>query len=292
MQTDSSKKPPVNTRESAMEVYRRLKRLILSGHFAVGEALSQVRLAAEFETSRGPVREAIRLLQREGLVEVETNQRGRVASFTAFDLEQLCAQLVLNVPAAIRMAAGELTASDKRRLAHVLGRIEQLADLESRFGAARLVMRRQLAFRRLVTWLCRYSGPDIVAMIDGLLDRIAMIRQMLEASGTSPPYPLARRFPRLHEAIAAGDANEIAQIMAHTIADVSSKALAYMAPAHEPKLLRSYSVAAEAINAAGSTASKRPRAEYDVTKEVTIRMTLKSGGEPVWAIIEADNPDN
>ena len=45
-----------------MSVYRRIRRMILSGEVKSGQPLSQVQLATDFEISRGPVREALRML--------------------------------------------------------------------------------------------------------------------------------------------------------------------------------------------------------------------------------------
>jgi len=47
----------------------RLRRAILDGHFAPGERLYEAALAREFEISRGPIREALALLEGDGLVE-------------------------------------------------------------------------------------------------------------------------------------------------------------------------------------------------------------------------------
>ena len=56
----------------AAPLRRRLKeallRRTLAGHYAAGERLEELRLAAEFATSQGPVREALRELEATGLV--------------------------------------------------------------------------------------------------------------------------------------------------------------------------------------------------------------------------------
>ena len=57
---------------SALE--RELKRLILNGELPPGERINEIRLAARFGTSRGPIREATRSLEAKGLVEVVRNR--------------------------------------------------------------------------------------------------------------------------------------------------------------------------------------------------------------------------
>ncbi|GAB2963454.1 GntR family transcriptional regulator [Amycolatopsis acidiphila] len=56
-----------------------LRQMIINGELAPGDALSEVTLAETFGISRTPVREALKQLQTEGLVEV----RSRVGTFVA-----------------------------------------------------------------------------------------------------------------------------------------------------------------------------------------------------------------
>ena len=87
-----------------------------------------MQLATHFEVSRGPVREALRMLQREGLIEAETNQRGRVATFSPREMEEVCALLVVNVAVAITVGDGLFTEQDVERIHSRIDLIERLAD--------------------------------------------------------------------------------------------------------------------------------------------------------------------
>ncbi|WP_109773770.1 FCD domain-containing protein [Quadrisphaera granulorum] len=58
-------------------VIAEMRRRITSGDFAAGESLSELALAEDFGVSRTPVREALKQLQTEGLVEI----RPRVGTF-------------------------------------------------------------------------------------------------------------------------------------------------------------------------------------------------------------------
>lgn len=59
-------------------LHARLRKMILNGTIPPGSMLSQVKLAETLGVSRIPLREALRMLQEEGLVEAEHNQRARV----------------------------------------------------------------------------------------------------------------------------------------------------------------------------------------------------------------------
>ncbi len=70
------------TRDSSVVIHRALREAILSNEIAAGAELSHARVARDFDVSRGPVREAFRLLEREGLLHSEVNQRARLAPFS------------------------------------------------------------------------------------------------------------------------------------------------------------------------------------------------------------------
>jgi DNA-binding GntR family transcriptional regulator len=64
-------------------------RRILDGALAPGADLNSVELAAQFGSSRTPVREALMLLEKEGLVEIPPRRRPRVANINWRDIEEL-----------------------------------------------------------------------------------------------------------------------------------------------------------------------------------------------------------
>lgn len=66
-----------------------ITRRILDGALAPGADLNSVELASRFGSSRTPVREALMLLEKEGLVEIPPRRRPRVASITWRDIEEL-----------------------------------------------------------------------------------------------------------------------------------------------------------------------------------------------------------
>jgi DNA-binding GntR family transcriptional regulator len=69
----------VGYRTRAEAVARRLRQAISDGELKPGEPLRQEAIAGEFEVSRIPVREALRLLESEGLVVIRPHSGARVA---------------------------------------------------------------------------------------------------------------------------------------------------------------------------------------------------------------------
>src|SRR5260370_1738105 len=82
-------------RQAIPHVHAYLRECILDGTLLPGTKLSQVTLAAQLGISRTPLREVLRMLQEEGLVELGPNQRTRVAGLDPADLAAITASSIL-----------------------------------------------------------------------------------------------------------------------------------------------------------------------------------------------------
>ena len=71
------------------QIAARLGERILDGRLRPGERIAEQELADEFQVSRGPVREAIRILEREGLVTLLARRGAIVTELTAQELTEL-----------------------------------------------------------------------------------------------------------------------------------------------------------------------------------------------------------
>ena len=88
-------------------VHDLLRQRILGGTIPAGET-SQAALARDLDVGRTPLREAIRMLQREGLVISEPNRRLRIAELSAPDAEELYVMRVALEGVAIRITVPTL----------------------------------------------------------------------------------------------------------------------------------------------------------------------------------------
>ena len=80
----------IKKRGNAVEmVARELRNTILSGKLKPGQNLRQEAIAQELGVSRAPVRDAIRLLESEGLVIVAKNASASVIRLDASELEEI-----------------------------------------------------------------------------------------------------------------------------------------------------------------------------------------------------------
>jgi DNA-binding GntR family transcriptional regulator len=103
--------PPVARSSTLEQVHRLLRDAIIEGSIPPGAHLKEVQLARTLATSRGTVREAIRQLVQEGLVEYALHRGNFVRSMSLFDrLDVYVAREAIEVGVAKRLllSNGEL----------------------------------------------------------------------------------------------------------------------------------------------------------------------------------------
>ena len=124
--------------------YTRVRELILSGTLAPGAVLPQVALAQQIGISTTPLREALRRLKQDGLVELDAHRDARVRPLDATEARDLLELRRSLDPLAASLAAVRRTDADVEDLRAALDGLEalsaspSLAQLEShhRFHAA------------------------------------------------------------------------------------------------------------------------------------------------------------
>lgn len=102
---DSGGERDFQVQSVADQVYEVLRERIASGKIERGSRLHQEDLANEFGVSRTPVREALRRLAAEGLVDLFANRGARVATATDEQLRSSYETRLVVEPGAARMAA-------------------------------------------------------------------------------------------------------------------------------------------------------------------------------------------
>ena len=115
---------PKRARSLAREdVYAQLSAWIIGGTLAPEEALRDQDIAEQLGVSRTPVREALRRLEDEGLVETALNRWTRVAPLRAGQAAELYPVVETLEVLALRLAAPSLTEEDLARLRDLDGQL-------------------------------------------------------------------------------------------------------------------------------------------------------------------------
>lgn len=150
--------------EDAVEfAYRVIRSDILAGHLPPGGVLSQVRIAAELGISRTPLREALRLLAAENLINGDFNRRMRVAEVSLEDFDQIYAMRIALEPVAVASTLPKLDFAARAALtAHT-------DDMDS--AIARLDLESfRISHRAFHLGLVTGSGPRIRRALEDLWD--------------------------------------------------------------------------------------------------------------------------
>jgi DNA-binding GntR family transcriptional regulator len=95
-------------------VHAALHEAITSGRLAPETRIKQEQIAAELGVSRTPVREALHVLEREGLVRLVPRRGALVQGFTAADVRELYELRELLEPAAAELASARAGADERR----------------------------------------------------------------------------------------------------------------------------------------------------------------------------------
>src|SRR4051812_47988077 len=92
--------------------YHELRRMILTGDLPAGSRLAQYVLAEQLNMSITPLREAIRRLSSEGLIELDNHKDARVSTISAPEARELFEVRLALDPAAVELAAERRTDDD------------------------------------------------------------------------------------------------------------------------------------------------------------------------------------
>jgi DNA-binding GntR family transcriptional regulator len=109
-------------------IHETLRREILVGTLGLGELLRQDEVAARFEVSRIPVREALKTLAAEGLVELRPHQRAVVRKYSAAEIEEIFLIRSILEPKAGALACPRLGQPELDGLGALLRQMEQIVD--------------------------------------------------------------------------------------------------------------------------------------------------------------------
>lgn len=110
-------------------ILQALRTQILSGEIHPGERLRQEDLAERLGGSRLPVREALRTLAAEGLVEIEANKGARVPVLDRGEVDTLYRMRERLEPLALATSLPRLTAGDLNAVEAIQARIEAGVDV-------------------------------------------------------------------------------------------------------------------------------------------------------------------
>jgi DNA-binding GntR family transcriptional regulator len=189
----------------------RLRGLILTGEYGPEERLIEEQLAERLGVSRTPVRQALTMLEAEGLVEIAPNRGATVCSFSLEDVWDIYDLRAVLEGHAARRAAGKIEWAELERLRKVVGEME---GLPGRFDD------HEEEIRALVALNQEFHGTIVAASrnrrLQHLINRTVEIPLMFKAFFWYTPREraISNYYHRqILEALEKGDADRAENIM-------------------------------------------------------------------------------
>jgi DNA-binding GntR family transcriptional regulator len=207
MSTQPPLAPLAAPRSLAEDAADRIREQILSGGFRPGEHLVEAKIAEQLAISRGPVREAFKLLRAEGLLKEEPRRGTFVVSLTANDVRE-----IYGLRAALEGRAARTLARDRRP--ETLERLRALADqidTAVAAGDSSAVARADLAFHQGLCELC--GNARILEVFDRYVPTLRALLRLDELVLRSLSEVSLQHRP-LVEAIEAGDDDSASRLLA------------------------------------------------------------------------------
>jgi DNA-binding GntR family transcriptional regulator len=203
--------------------------MIVTGTIAPGAELSQVGLAEAIGVSTTPLREALRQLEAEGLVESRRNRRPRVPPFDPADLEAVYCNRVLLESVGLALAVPLLVEDDLSALrGHLLA-----------MRAATDPLDWDTAHAAFHLGLVAPSSPPLRRELAGLMARSDRYRRMSVRADDSQGRRLGdEEHEAILEACARGRASEAALLLARHLTRSALTVLAHLAPDFDPAAVR------------------------------------------------------
>ena len=217
-------------RDHASVIREHLRAEILRGHLVPGSEINQAQIATRFGVSRGPVREAFRTLEREGLIDARVNHRARVTGLSVDDLEHLYTLRVLNESVALSVSVPSFSSRELDGLDALAGELRHPDTDTFDFDTWDEV--HQSFHMRLLA----HSGSRMLGSAAEWAAHTQRYRRAYARGGRGLPRGAAE-----HTALAQlcrdGDAAAAARLLALHLSRAALSLISTMAPKHEPILL-------------------------------------------------------
>ena len=207
----------------ATAVQQEVERAILRGELAPGDKLNEAGLAERLGGSRGPVREALRMLETVGLVRQEKNRGAyvrHIALDEALEIYDLRAIMEESVGRALAVAITPAQLKEVHALVEAMGRAVKTCDADAYHVL-------NLAFHdRLVEFT---GNRKLTAMYRQLINELSLFRRLNLADSKLMPLS-ASEHDGIVKAIASGNADRAASAMREHVVASRQRTLRNHAP--------------------------------------------------------------
>lgn len=204
----------------AEQIAARLSERIVSGVYAPGQRIMEQAVADEFVVSRGPVREALRLLEKDGLVTILPRRGAQVTNLSIDEVRE-----VFDIRAVLNGLRDRLIAEDPQRM-RILPELEaEVANLARYAREPGLGEQYVATVSRIDALLSRaLKNRRLKKILDSLMLQTLRYRQL----GLSTPQrrrQSVQHWQKLVKAIRDGDGEEAERIARRRVTDSRDAAI-------------------------------------------------------------------
>ena len=179
-------------------VYEELKREILVGEIAPGTRMMEIELADEMGVSRTPVREAIRKLEKEGLVTIEPRKGAYASDVSIKDMVDVLEVREDLEAMAAAMAAQKVNKDEKQALIGATMEYKEAVESERTED----IIRCDEKFHQLIV---NYSGNKTLIQLFSQVQELALRFRYLYYDDFSRYERMPMEHREIEEAILSGD---------------------------------------------------------------------------------------
>ena len=182
-------------------VYEELKRQILIGEIPPGTRMMEVELADVMGVSRTPVREAIRKLEKEGLVTIEPRKGAYASNISIKDMVDVLEVREGLEAMAASFAAGRITAKQKDTLMTIVEKYRNAVETEN----IEEIIKYDEEFHSMIITI---SGNSTLQQVFSTIQELALRFRYIYYDDFNRYERMPREHQMIEEAILSGDAEK------------------------------------------------------------------------------------
>lgn len=187
-------------------VFNTLREAILKGELKPGERLMELQLAAKLGVSRTPIREAIRMLEQEGLAVTIPRKGAEVAKMTEKDMQD-----VLQIREALDELAANIACEQitKEQLEELIDAMHEFEE-STQTGSIRRIAEVDVKFHDIIYQST--GNPKLVSMLNNLREQ--MYRYRVEYLKDAKNYPtLLKEHQEMVEGLRTKNKEKVTKVM-------------------------------------------------------------------------------
>lgn len=193
-------------------VFNTLREAILRGDLKPGERLMEMQLASKLGVSRTPIREAIRMLEQEGLAVTIPRRGAEVARMTLKDMEDSLEIRDALDEFAVKIACDRITPEQLEKLREIKKEFEHC----TKTGDVKRIAQADIAFHDVIYDAA--NNPKLVSILESLREQV--YRYRVEYLKNSENYPiLIEEHKTILEGLEARDRKKATQAMHEHVAN-------------------------------------------------------------------------